>query len=50
MKTIIIRDVEKAISGMGDAEQAAALSTTFTSRSIQAMLEKYFSQNIEQVF
>ena len=33
----IIRDVEKAISGMGDAEQAAALSTTFTSRSIQAM-------------
>lgn len=32
--TDILSDVEAATAGMGDAERAAALSTTFTSRSV----------------
>lgn len=35
--TDILKDVEKATNGMGDAERAAALSTTFTSDSIKGL-------------
>ena len=35
--TDILKDVEKATSGMGDAEKAAALSTTFTADSIKGL-------------
>ena len=35
--TDILKDVEKATDGMGDAERAAALSTTFTSDSIKGL-------------
>ncbi len=35
--TDILVDVEAACQGMGDAEQQAALSTTFTSRSVSAV-------------
>lgn len=35
--TDILKDVEKATDGMGDAEKAAALSTTFTADSIKGL-------------
>lgn len=35
--TDILKDVEKATEGMGDAERSAALSTTFTSDSIKGL-------------
>lgn len=35
--TDILRDVEAATNGMGDAERAAALATTFTADSIKGM-------------
>lgn len=35
--TDILRDVESATNGMGDAEKAAALSSTFTSDSIKGL-------------
>lgn len=35
--TDILRDVEAATNGMGDAEKAAALSTTFTADSIKGL-------------
>lgn len=35
--TDILKDVEKATDGMGDAERSAALSTTFTSDSIKGL-------------
>ena len=35
--TDILKDVEKATNGMGDAERAAALSTTFTADSIKGL-------------
>jgi TP901 family phage tail tape measure protein len=35
--TDILKDVETATNGMGDAEKAAALSTTFTSDSIKGL-------------